>query len=216
MIADWTVEVSALSPWIDVPWEGWVDLCGARGAPDCAWHEERARALSEVEAYPELLRILECANGADTFTSKVDVFPVGASEVDPEISEAGEAGSRCGLGSYVDLVAARGDLFCTFARCEALARSTARALGAIECPGSCVEIVLRPARVFGREGFGWTIYTMGFGPDEVSARVTWARAAQVAVEVFLKEESFMIHRDVDERFAKVRDAVEVPGICEGE
>ena len=52
MDADWSVEIGDGLPWIEAPWEGWVDL------RDRATAAERMRVLAEVVAYPELAEVL--------------------------------------------------------------------------------------------------------------------------------------------------------------
>lgn len=180
MIADWTVEVSAEGPWIDAPWADWVDLRWDPADPLLPWREEQAAALPEVQQFPELLAMLAVAN-MNMSSTKVDVFPVTRDDVDPEISEAGEAATACGLGSYLDMLTARKDAFPAFAAFEQVARRTATLLHAVALEGCCVEIVVRPARLYDEQTYGWTLYTMGFGPDEAAARTRWAEAARVSV-----------------------------------
>jgi hypothetical protein len=181
VIADWSVEIGPECPSIDVPWEGWIDLrCdhlrhhGSGGALS-------ANTLAEAQLYPELLYLLKLVNRGSLFTSKVDVFPVSREDADPEIAEAGEAATRFGLGSYVDLATDRPELL-EFAHFEALTRMLAAKLGKIEVSGFCsAEIVLRPAHLFGRESFGWSVYVLGFGPCESAARQVWAAASAAAL-----------------------------------
>ncbi len=190
MIADWTVDAELESPRITVPWDGWVDL-----RPGMNTGTANAAApvgeLAEVQALPELGELLAMANTAVMFTVKVDVFPVSRDEVDPEIWE----GSRqedasgfplehtlVGFGSYLDVVLAPelipallpSEAFPYF---EGVARSVAQVLKAAEHRLACAEIVVRPAQLYDRDTFGWTLYAIGFGADEAAARTTWAPAA---------------------------------------
>lgn len=202
MIADWTVEVSSQSPSIDLPWGGFLDLHWNPYAPaPSAWNAALAKQLSEVQAYPELLKPLELANRLNCSTSKLDVFPVTADEVDPEIAELGELATRFGLGSYLDVVSIRRDIFNNFEQHTALAKRTAAALARIDLAGASAEIVVRSANAFGEQTFGWTLYAMGFGPDEQSARATWAQTLLCVIDAFNQQKSNMINEDVQARSA---------------
>jgi hypothetical protein len=200
MIADWTVEVSSQSPSIDLPWSGFLDLHWDPSTPaPSAWNAALAKQLSEVQAYPELLKPLELANRLNCSTSKLDVFPVTADEVDPEIAEIGEFATRFGLGSYLDVISVRRDIFDSFEQHAALAKRTAAALARIDLPGACAEIVVRPANAFGEQTFGWTLYAMGFGADEQSARDKWANTLKLVIDTFNLQKSNMIIEDVQTR-----------------
>ncbi len=177
MIADWTVEVGPDSPLIDVPWEGWIDL--RRDAPTSNRHSPAA--LHEAALYPELWKLLRYANNEDTFTSKSDVFPVSPEEVDPEIAEGGLAATAYGLGSYIDLLPVRPDTFSRFGMFEQTAKETTQLLSQAGEPQGVAEIVIRPARLYDEQTFGWTLYAMGFGPSAAAARLTWQRANALLV-----------------------------------
>ncbi len=169
MIADWGVEAAAESPVIELPWPGWVDL---RAHPE--------RALPEMQAWPELAGVLRALNQPGLLTSKVDVFPVTRDDADPELAEAGLAETACGLGSYVDCL--RGPA--GFAVCEQVARTAVARLRSEPLPCAAAEIVIRPARLYDEGAFGWTLYALGFGPDEREARARWAEAALRVAECF--------------------------------
>ena len=181
MIADWTVDIGPNSPRIVLPWEGWVDLRAGAFA-------EAARSLPEVRAFPELEPLLRAASGEHTSTAKVDVFPVSREEVDPEIAEAGEEQTASGLGSYLDVVltptSATAAAFRGFAAFEQVARAAAAGLRDTGPPLAYTEIVLRAARLYDRETFGWTLYATGFGPDAEAARIAWSAAATALVHGF--------------------------------
>ncbi len=200
MIADWTVEVGPDSAWIEVPWEGWVDLRPSVDEIQPARWDEPARSLPETQAYPELAKLLRLANGVHTVSSKVDVFPVCAGEVDPEIVEMGERETRFGLGSYLDVVPFRSCNLGGFEDFEALARSSAVRLDKIEMPGCCAEIVIRPARLDGEPTYGFTLYAMGFGPTGAEARERWGPTA-ISVAAALK-------REIERRVARVGSGAE--------
>ncbi len=170
MIADWSVEIGPGSPIIVLPWPGWVDLRSGAAM----------QGLSEVRAYPELEPLLRAANGKQTRTAKVDVFPVRREEV-PEIAEAGVEATAFGLGSYLDVVLAEGDALEGFAAFERVARTAAAGLREAGLPLAYAEIVLRAAHLYDRETLGWTLYAVGFGPGAQASRGTWIAAAAALV-----------------------------------
>jgi hypothetical protein len=191
MIADWTVDVGPESPMIVLPWEGWIDL---RSDADAAWPAERAARLTEAAQYPELLQLLEAGNRRHTATAKVDVFPVTREEVDPEIAEAGLEASAHGLCSYLDLVPTRADCFREFAAFEQVARNVAAALNDLPLSSpvappllAVAEVVVRPAHLYDRQTFGWTLYAAGFGADEVGARNAWFAAATLILDTAVQK-----------------------------
>jgi hypothetical protein len=181
MIADWTVEIGPGCPALELPWPGWVDLrAGALQAS--------ATVLSEVQAYPELARMLRSANQGEFATAKVDVFPVDRSEADPEIAEHPLEQTACGIGSYLDVVWLGDGAEELFPAFEAVARAVSAALGDVSLPLGTAEIVVRAAHLYHREvsrdTFGWTLYAVGFGPDDATARQHWGRAADAVVAAF--------------------------------
>lgn len=178
MIADWTVEIGPESPEIVVPWEGWIDLSRIdlnRLDPSGSG----TSGIGEAVAYGELVPLLAHANSSAMLSSKVDVFPVTREEVDPEIGEAGPVATACGLGSYLDLLLRKPTP--GFQAFEQLAREAVRQLAQVELPLACVEIVVRPARLYDEDTFGLTLYSMGFGPNAQAARAVWQHAAAAAV-----------------------------------
>lgn len=173
MIADWTVEIGQDCPVIELPWPGWVDLRDEFAD---------ASALTEAQAYPELSPLLHSANHGAFATAKVDVFSVDRGEADPEIAEHPLEETACGLGSYLDVVwLPRGLPQPGFSAFESVARGVAAALGPVLLPLATAEIVVRAARLYHQETFGWTLYAVGFGPDAASARLRWASAARAVV-----------------------------------
>ena len=177
MIADWSVDVGALRPSIDVPWEGWVDLS------DLSTQDLLLERLPEVQQFPELRALLRRGNCSGLcLTSKVDVFPVTLDDADPEIGEAGEAQPRFGLGSYLDLLTPRDDLFADFATFEALARRAVTRLKPLGTATMSAEVVVRAASLAGRPTFGWTAYALGFGASESAARRCWEEAAMMVLD----------------------------------
>lgn len=186
MIADWTVDISAESPRIETPWSDWCDLFWDPSTGG-EWNAGRAAALPEAQAYPELLRVLRDANCRYARTSKVDVFPVSRDEVDPEIADAGHEATACGLGSYLDVLPPDVEHFAEFPVFEQTTRAAVARLKLAGGETGCVEIVLRAARLFDTETFGWTVYAMGFGPDASQSRKVWAETLCTATHALVEE-----------------------------
>lgn len=189
MIADWSVEATAESPEIAVPWEGWVDLRPGASTPEKT-PEKHTSGITEAQSFPELLELLRRANTATVLTSKVDVFPVTLDDADPELAENLPANST-GLCSYLDLLPARPESFATFTDFEQVARATARRLQAMPDQPACAEIVIRPARLYDIHTFGWTLYALGFGQRPDTARQAWEIAARITLDAM--QQSILEH-----------------------
>jgi hypothetical protein len=80
MLAEWSVDIGADSPWLVIPWEGWVDLRNP-GVDSLSRSAENSKVpapiaqLTEVVDYPEVASLLQLGNQPGTLTSKIDVFP---------------------------------------------------------------------------------------------------------------------------------------------
>lgn len=175
MIADWSVEIGPDCPVMAAPWDGWIDLRTGLHFADL---------LPEAKQYPELKPPLLLLNGLASLTTKVDVFPMTREEADPEIRELGEAQTAYGLGSYVDVLTLRTDVFPGFADFAALAGKAAAMLNRDALPLAASEIVVRAARLYDQPTFGWTLYAMGFGADKRQARAHWADAYRTVTSCF--------------------------------
>ncbi len=184
MDADWSVEIGEGLPWVEVPWEGWVDLRDRETAA------ERLGAVSEALAYPELGDVLLEINTNHTaaLTSKCDVFPIDIGLAPPAFMDDDDQDVRCGLGSYIDLAFAVDDVFSNFAWCESLVRRVSTELLApIPLPRTSVELVIRQGSYFSIPGYGLTLYAMGFGRDPLSARAAWAQVMRFSAYITILE-----------------------------
>ena len=74
-----------------------------------------------------------------------------------------------------------------FPECEALARAVTTRLQQTSLPLTAVELVLRPARLYDKQTFGWTLYAFGFGRNREAARARWIEAAILQVSAFQLE-----------------------------
>ncbi len=190
MEADWAVEIGEDLPRIVVPWaEEAEDPQASEGGSreegrfgelgsgplrfvDLRADPEAVAALPEVRGFPALGRALVRLNSAvsPAFTSKCDVFPIEAAEIDPWEFDA-EGDATAALGCYIDLVLRDDEVFSSFAAQEAWLRRTVKELrGWAPLRGARVDLVLRAATAFGREGFGVTLYLAGCGANEDVAR----------------------------------------------
>jgi hypothetical protein len=189
MDADWSVEIGEGLPWIDVPWQGWIDLS------DPSTAAAKLRALDEVKAYPELVEVLLDINSNHTaaLSSKCDVFPIDIDDAPlPAMMDQGEPEHdqevRCGLGSYIDIIFAVEQIHVNFAWCESLVRRVATELLApIPMPRASVEIVIRQGCLHSTPGYGLTIYAMGFGRDAAAARAVWSQAMRFSASITMLE-----------------------------
>jgi hypothetical protein len=188
MDADWSVEIGDGLPWIEAPWEGWVDL------RDRATAAEKMHALAEVVAYPELAEVLLEINTNHTMvlTSKCDVFPIDiGSTPSLMMDDTGpdhDQDVHCGLGSYIDLVFSTDDSLCNFAWYESLVRRiSTELLAPIPMPRVSVEIVIRQSSLFSVEGYGLSLYAMGFGRNPMAARSAWAHVMRFSAYITMLE-----------------------------
>ena len=184
MEADWSVEIGADLPTIDVPWEAWVDL---RTIPDTA---AAIADIDEGQLYPELAAaLLDLGSGTAAVTSKCDVFSLDVEDADPSIAELGADLVRYGLGSYIDFAFVNSDLLHDLASCETLVRKITRLrLASVDdLPFTSVEIVIREGSFFGAPGFGLTVYALGYGPDPEAARSTWAKVMRISASITMEE-----------------------------
>lgn len=183
MEADWSVELAADSPALEIPWKSpdgklqWLDL---RADPS------QIDMLPECREHPELAAFLRRVNAPDSplDSAKCDVF--GA-------EPTGEAESIFGTiryGGYVDLLF-RSTL--DFARHEQFARAFTHALDELDSPNGIAELVIRrcwrhPQNLGASEedasgGLYFSFYLFGIGETEAEAREEWARALTMAADL---------------------------------
>ncbi len=110
--------------------------------------------------------------------------------MDPEITEGGEAAS--GLGSYLDLLPRRPEIFRGYGDFERFTKAACARLQGPEPRQAGGEIVLRAGRLYDEGTFGWTLYAFGFGCDPETARTAWHCAAVAVVDAFLAQLTLLL------------------------
>jgi hypothetical protein len=177
--ADWAAEIGPGLDWIEADWSGFIDL---------RLHPQAIDTIPEAAASPVLRETLAALNasGSPVFTSKCDVWPLTAEEIDPlEFDCSLEA--QTGMASWIDVIAQDHEWFASFDSHEAWVRRATERLRAL--PGSCgrADLVVRSAVSSGRDGFGITLYAAGCGPDIPAAQAAWQMILRAAVTVTMGE-----------------------------
>jgi hypothetical protein len=180
--ADWSVEIGAGLPTIDLPWEGWIDLRG------CVSVEDVSQALAEAREYPELGEVLlKTRDLTDAVTAKCDVFSVEMDEARRAMLEMPGDEAQEGLGSYLDFALSPAGGFADFASCEGLVRRITSRLAALPLAAASAEIVLRAGSFFEESSYGLTVYAFGYGRDRAAARTAWAEILAISTYITMGE-----------------------------
>ena len=188
MEADWSVELGADDPSLEMPWSSpdgalrWQDL---RGDP------ELIPQLTECRAYPEFIESLRALNSRDScvLTAKCDAFATEPTE------SADELFGSWRMVSYVDLLLVPADITdqtdfsptaanFDFALHEQFARDLCVCLNRDPESASinaAAELVIRrciykSTRDDSQDGFYFTAYAIGYGESAEDARRHWAAA----------------------------------------
>ncbi|HEX8926036.1 MAG TPA: hypothetical protein VF786_09605, partial [Terriglobales bacterium] len=202
MEADWSVELAADDPVLEMPW---ASPDGMLQWHDLRRHPELIPELPECEAYPELMEPLCALSSRDSrmITAKCDAFP-------PEPAEpAEELYGSWRMVSYIDLLfadplTASGHADHGFAP---TASNFAFALHEQFAKGLCarvnddsdgaelnatVELVIRRCVYTNshvsdsRDGFYFTLYVVGYGESAASAREKWSAALRASSKLLLQ------------------------------
>ena len=184
MEADWAVEIGPETPFIVVPWDGFIDL------RQNTW--TTVQKISEAASYPSLSYALIELNSRESpvFTSKCDVWPLEAAKIDQDEFGARPENAQSGFASYIDVVVCNPDQFGSFDRHELLMRRATDNLRTISLDSCRIDLVLRPATVHSVHGFGITIYAAGCGRDDVAAYASWEAVLRAAVNATMKMAHF--------------------------
>jgi hypothetical protein len=179
MEADWSVEIGADVPEIVVPWKGFIDL---RHDPSLAFD------LQETAASRALAESLIGLNQetSPVFTSKCDLWTLSVDEIDPLEFDAAREEAEHGIACYLDIIAQNGALFSAFQPHEDWVRSASDQMRQIKLPQSRAELVVRPARIEGREGFAVTLYVAACGRTNDAAQSIFHSALETAVTITMK------------------------------
>lgn len=175
MEADWAVEAGPDLPSIDVPWEGFIDLCHDRGAVD---------AISEGVAHPVLREALLTLNSKQSrfFTTKCDVWKLKGPEIDPDEFNANADDSSEGVACYLDILHRDPARFASFRFHEDWVRSLTGRLLSTNRPNGRVDLVIRLASIGSSIGYGITVYVAGCGADYQAAYTAWEAVLRAVVD----------------------------------
>ncbi|HVP64224.1 MAG TPA: hypothetical protein VMT82_04960 [candidate division Zixibacteria bacterium] len=189
MEADWSVELGADDPVLEMPWSS---PDGVLRWQDLRCHSELIPQLAECNTHPEFIEPLRTLNspGSGLLTAKCDAFT-------PEPTEpAEEVFGSWRMVSYIDLLFAGAPpddqnafapgtanfdfaLHEQFARdfCACFNRDPESAINAV------IELVIRRCIYKGshessdaRDGFYFTVYVIGYGESGEGAREEWSAA----------------------------------------
>jgi hypothetical protein len=177
MMAEWTVELAADDPKLEIPWSS---EDGQLRYFDLKHQPELLLEIPEACMYSELAEFLSWANGRESHleTAKCDAWV--SREMDAEDEVFGEA---CKFTSYVDLLLASPSRE-RLADNEEFVQNLARLLRHAPEMSSAAEFIVRGCldrRVShqGSECFYITFYLHGYGEDEQQAQKRWGIALKL-------------------------------------
>ena len=180
MQVDFSVELGADDPVLDVPWaapQGGLRYYDLKAQPELLLEiEEAMREPAMGEFLTTTNSPLSCLQ-----TVKCDVWP--SQEINPEEEIYGAA---CKFGSYVDLIFADEAPRFSFARHEALAARLTTLLKKVPEIAAAVEFIVRRCYYAEREGFYITCYCFGYGADEPAAHKQWTIALKLVENAIMQ------------------------------
>ena len=179
MEADWSVEIGADLPTIVVPWEGFVDL---RRDPLLA------SGLNETANSPSLAEALIKLNleNSPVFTSKCDLWLLSKDEIDPLEFDAERADAQQGIACYVDIIARSLPLFASFPAHEAWVRLATERMRGIRMPQTHSDLIVRPSKVNGHDGYALTLYVASCGATKHAAQAIFHTALETATTITME------------------------------
>jgi hypothetical protein len=188
MEADWSVALSAVDPFITVPWTAGA-ASGCRFI-DLRIDERLVDEIEEARTRPALRSALLLLNHSESplWTARCDAWTTsveqGDEPLDPYEMDAEPGHTNCGAGSYVDVLL-RTAAWVSFDWQERWLREITKRLRTIASRGTRVELVLRPAEVDGASGFGVTWFAEGAGATPEEAANNWAKALTLSLAVLM-------------------------------
>ncbi|MGA9354189.1 MAG: hypothetical protein WBV46_10905 [Terriglobales bacterium] len=184
MDADFSIELTADDPVLDLPW---TDASGQVTYYDLKRHPELISKVNEAAKFPELAAFLRSVNSPRSAfeSAKCDAWTTSELSAEEEIFDA-----ALKFSSYVDLVSSNSERRRLFDFHEGFARKLTDLLKrAPEMPASaevCVRRCFFAESQPALEGFYFTIYVNGYGADEPAARMNWAIGLQLAGNAILQ------------------------------
>ena len=176
MLAEWTVELGADDPRLEIPW---TLQDGSSRFLDLKLQPELLLEIPEACAYSELAEFLNWANSPEPpfETAKCDAWTTYQMDVEDEVF-----GEACKFESYVDLLFVDRDRRRMFSENETFVQALARLLRHAPEMASSAEFTIRRCidhRGETQECFYITFYLSGYGEDEHQARSRWAIALKM-------------------------------------
>ena len=171
MLAEWTVELGAEDPRLEIPW---ILQDGSSRFLDLRRQPELLLEVPEACAFPELAQFLNWANSPELpfETAKCDAWTTRQMDVEDEVF-----GEPCKFESYIDLCFTDENRRSQFPENERFVQALAKLLRhAPEMP-SAAEFIVRQCidrRRGNVKGFYITFYLHGYGQDEEQAQARWA------------------------------------------
>lgn len=188
MEADWSAELGAGDPVIQVPWDanGNGRQGGARFV-DLRAGLAGVNGIAEARINPVLRSALLSLNGdrSPFFTAKCDAWRR-REAFDPIEMGADPAEASVGYGSYIDLVAREAAVRASFGAQERWMRGVCRRLRDAAAPAARAELVLRSAQIDGVTGFAITWFLEACAANMAGARRRWERGLEQALEAILE------------------------------
>lgn len=180
MEADWSVQIGAELPVIEVPWPGFVDL---RLDPFAA---HRLQEISASSLPEEVLLTLN-QQSSPVFTSKCDFWRLARDEINSLEFDATEENAKSGTACYIDIIARSKSLFTSFLAHEAWARSAIDEMHRVRLLQAQAELVIRSSTVDEREGFAFTLYVASCGSTADAAYIVFRSALESAAAITMKQ-----------------------------
>lgn len=187
MEADWSVEIGASLPSIDLPWDGFVD---PRRTPSVL------HSIVETAGHPALREAILRLNSqpSPVFTIKCDLWTLTNAEIDPY--EFGSAGKDAhdGFASYIDMMQFDLGKFRSFEFHERWVRELTDHLKSIMLFNARIDFVVRAASNESRPGYGVTLYAAGCGSGASEAYASWEAVLTAAVTATIGVDSPPVSR----------------------
>ena len=185
MLAEWSVELGAEDPRLEVPWsseDGQLRFLDLKNRP------ELLLEVREAAFYPELGEFLSWANSPDSplETAKCDAWTSRQIEAEEEVF-----GEPCKFGSYIDLLFATSEARTQFAYHEHFVQDLAKLLRHAPEMSSAAEFIVRRCHdtrigADDQDCFYVTFYLLGYGEDEQQARKRWAIALKMVQHAMIQ------------------------------
>jgi hypothetical protein len=188
MDADWSVELDADDPALELPW---TSPDGSQQYIDLLLHPELINQIPEAERYPplRLLLVVLNANNSPWQTAKCDVW------LDDESGDAvGGEGRRQRVCSYADVIRRDTAQRFSFTQHEACVKEAVARLQPLGDDSIACELVVRrcyfhmdPERADDSEpGFCVTIYVIAQGSGEAEAFAGWSQGLSLVASALVE------------------------------